>query len=313
MIYFLYGLDTFRLHQRTNQLKTGVRGDSLDIDYFYLTAPDFSFADFSNAVASQSLLTFNKMVVVDNLLAQGSNELKDKISSWLTTPLNDLVLVFRESQEPDKRTKLFKILNKFIVEQYNLLKPYQARDWLKERTKNLNLQLSNEAADMLLGDFSCNLWRLNKELEKLTVFSQGNLVDKSIVNQLVPQVFNDNIFQTIDALAKKNIRLANKLIAVQLSLGTSDQQLLAMVAYQFRNIALLKILMHQGIAKSKLPQASQLHPYVVQKTTGFADNFTGQQLNKIFYILHRVDTAIKNGKIPPKVGLDILAAQIIYT
>jgi len=313
MIYFLYGLDTFRLYQRAKHLKAGAKDDSLGIDYFHLTAPGFSFADFSNAVASQSLLTANKMVLVDNLLTQGSDELKNKISNWLATPPDDVTVVFREDQELDKRTKLFKILNKFIVEQYNPLKPYQAKDWLKKRAENLNLQLSNEAKDILSGNFSCNLWRLNKELEKLAVFSQGDLVDKNTINKLVPRVFNDNIFQTIDALAKKNIRLANKLVAIQLSLSISNQQLLAMMAYQFRNIALLKILIHQGIPKPKLSQASQLHPYVVQKTIGFADNFTGQQLSKIFYILHRIDMAIKNGKIPPKIGLDILMAQIVNT
>ncbi len=163
----------------------------------------------------------------------------------------------------------------------------------------------------MLRDFSNDLWRLSKETEKLAMFSPGQIVDKNTVEKVVPQILNDNIFATIDALAKRNAKLANKLINTQLSLGMNEQQLLTMIAYQFRNMVLIKSLTEQGIGEGRLASVSKLHPYVVQKTRVFIKDFSAAKLSKVFSILHKVDVAIKTGKTPPQVGLDILTAQVM--
>ena len=312
MIYFLYGLDNFRLNARIKELYQGAKGNDINFDYTYLSAPHFSNSDFMNAVSSRSLLTSNKMIVVEDVLTLGSKDLQAKILDYLENQhQEDWLLIFRENKDPDKRLKLFRALNKYLTEQYNLLRPHQAREWLKNQAQKLDISLSTEASNILLGDFSQDLWRLSNELDKLANFADKQIITDDMIKTLVPQAINDNIFQTIDALAKRNIKLANRLMFNQLSLGTSEQQLLAMVAYQFRNITLLKALTAKGIRTADLAKISHLHPYVAQKTIGFMHNFSKLKLAKIFWILNRIDKAIKTGKTPPKAGLDILVAQII--
>ena len=251
-------------------------------------------------------------MVVEDIVSEGSEELRKEVVAWLKQNIIDeIIVIFREDGEPDRRTSLFKTLSKSITEQYDKFKPVQARQWLKEQSSNLNLQLTPEASEILLRDFSNDLWRLTKETEKLAMFSEGQRIDKDMVEKLVPQILDDNIFATIDALAKKNVGLANKLINTQLALGMHEQQLLTMIAYQFRNMVLIKSLTEQGIGEGKLASVSKLHPYVVQKTKSFIKDFSAAKLSKIFSILHKVDVAIKSGKTPPQVGLDILTAQII--
>lgn len=312
MIYFLHGLDNFRLNARIQELYIGAKGDDVNFDYIYLTAPNFSNTDFMNAVSSMSLLSSNKMVVIENALSLCDKDLQAKIVDYLTKQhQEDCLLVFRENKDPDKRLKLFKTLNKYLVEQYNLLKPHQAREWLKEKSKKLNINLSVEASNILLGDFSQDLWRLSNELDKLASFANNQTITEDMVKKIVPQTINDNIFLTIDALAKRNTKLANRLIFNQLSLGTSEQQLLAMVAYQFRNITLLKSLIDKGVRTADLAKIGHLHPYVAQKTLGFTHSFTKNKLAKIFWVISKIDKAIKTGKTPPRAGLDMLVAQIV--
>ena len=308
MIYFIHGTDNFRINQRIKELRAG----NPDADYQTLNAKGLSFVDFNNVVSTQSLLSPHKIVVVEDIVSEGSEELRKEVVSWLDKNVfGEIMIIFREDGEPDRRTTLFKRLNKSITEQYNKLKPVQAKQWLKEQSNNLNLQLTPEASEVLLRDFSNDLWRLTKETEKLSMFSEGQVIDKAMINKLVPQMLDDNIFDTMDALAKKNIKLANKLINTQLALGMNEQHLLTMIAYQFRNMVLIKSLTEQGIGEGKLASVAQLHPYVVQKTKSFIKDFSTLKLSKIFSILHKVDVAIKSGKTPPQVGLDILTAQII--
>jgi len=221
MIYFIHGTDNFRINKRIKELRTG----NQDADYQVLNAKGLSFVDFNNVVSTQSLLSPHKIVVVENIVKEASEELRKEVVSWLgKNVFDEIIVIFKEDGEPDRRTKLFKTLSKSITEQYDKFKPVQARQWLKDQSNSLNLQLAAEASEMLLRDFSNDLWRLTKETEKLAMFSEGQTIDGAMVKKLVPQVLDDNIFATIDALAKKNVGLANKLINTQLALGMNEQQ-----------------------------------------------------------------------------------------
>lgn len=317
MIYFFYGTDLFRMHQRILQLRKELlsSGDfgrvDRGLDYQALDALGLSFANFISVVSTQSLLTSRKMIVIEDLIANGSEGLKESIISWLDRPPNEIVIIFRENNNPDQRTRLFKALSSFQVEHYGPLRPAQVHHWLDAEARRLELKLSFPASQMLARNFSNDLWRLSKELEKLSSFSgRDKVVDEKILIQLVPPVLNDNIFQTIDALAKKDLALANRLINIQLTIGMNEQQLLVMIAYQFRNTALVKALIDRGVSEKNLAAVSRLHPYVAKKVAGFARGFSSSQLSRIFYIIHKVDIAIKNGRTPPRVGLDILMAQV---
>jgi len=167
------------------------------------------------------------------------------------------------------------------------------------------------AASALAGNFGDDLWRMSSELDKLIIFANGAPITKATVDQLIPIPLSDNIFATIEALAKKNFALSNQLINRELQLGMAEQQLIAMIAYQFRNIVLIRAWLDAGVRASELPAKTQLHPYVVQKTTELSRQFSLMELARIFYLLQRVDTAIKRGVTPPRVGLDILTAQVI--
>jgi len=311
MIYFFYGLDTFRLQARIKELRAGLLADSQGLDFKTLSAVNLLFTDFMRELSNQSLFFSQRLIVVEDLISNGPEELQTKIIAWLKVPMLDsTVVVFRENSLPDQRTTIFKALNKFLAEPYHPLTAFQARGWLSARANYLKIKLSPDASSSLLRDFNGDLWRLTSELDKLAAYADGRAIDGQMVRNLVSSPLMDNIFQVIDAFAQKKLALANRLINCQLAFGTSEQQLMAMLAYQFRTIALLTDLLHRGVNRDKLLGLSGLHPYVLQKTMGVIPGFSPLGLSKIFQWLRRIDVATKQGKLPPELGLDILAAQI---
>ena len=142
MIYFIHGTDNFRINQRIKELRSG----NLDADYQVLDAKGLSFIDFNNVVSTQSLLSPNKMVVIENIVSNGSEDLRKEVVAWLEqNTFDEIMVIFKEDGQPDRRTKLFKTLNKSLAEQYNVLKPVQAKQWLKDQSNKLDLQLTPEA------------------------------------------------------------------------------------------------------------------------------------------------------------------------
>lgn len=311
MIYFFYGEDDFRIKQRLNELKAGLQQADANLDVQIRPAAELRLADLQNLTVTQSLLTQSQLIVVQEPISAGSEELREDLLTWLDQPLPDEVtLVFTERQ-PDQRTKLFRRLNQFMAEAYPPLRAPEANRWLQQQAARRGVKIEAAAATLLTDSFSDDLWRMSQELDKLALFSAGRPIDKKMVDELVPRPLTDDIFATIEALARKNLASANQLINRQLILGMPEQQLLAMIAYQFRNLVLIKSWLDRGTKASDLAAKTQLHPYVVQKTTELARRFSLSELARIFYLLQRVDSAIKKGLTTPRVGLDILTAQVV--
>ena len=311
MIYFFYGEDDFRIRQRIAELRAGLTKTDNNIDVQIRSATKLTRADLADLSLAQSLLSRSKLVVIYSPIEEGSEDFRLALSELLSAPLPEGVVLILVEPRPDQRTKLFKALNKFIVEHYPPLKGAEARKWVQAQTQLRGADLSTEAISMLVDSFGDDLWRMSSELDKLSLFSAGQTIGKAEIDQLVPRPLTDDIFATIEALAKKNFALANQLINRQLALGMPEQQLLSMIAYQFRNIVALRAWLDKGTKISDLASKAQLHPYVVQKTSELARRFSILELAKIFHLLQRVDAAIKTGKTPPRVGLDILTAQVV--
>ena len=311
MIYFLYGEDDFRIRQRLAELRSGLLKTDANLDIQIKEAAGLTAVDLNSLVMTQSLLSISKLIVINQPIEGGTDDLRSGLVELLGRPLPEGVVLVLVERQPDQRTKLFKLLNKFMAEAYPLLRVPEVKKWLQNQASARGVRIDDAAAGILVENFGDDLWRMSHELNKLSTFTANQPITVATVNQLTPRSLTDNIFATIEALAKKNLSLANQLINRQLLLGMAEQQLIAMIAYQFRNIVLIRAWLDQGIKPTDLAAKTGLHPYVVQKTAELSRRSSISELARVFYLLQRVDTAIKTGKTPPRVGLDILTAQVV--
>ena len=95
-----------------------------------------------------------------------------------------------------------------------------------------------------------------------------------------------------------------------LRIGDSPMYLLSMINYQLRNLIIIKELAPFYKSPWAISKMTGLHPYVVRKTLNLIDNFTIDQLKKIYQKIFQVDLNIKTSKIESKLALDLLIAEI---
>ena len=312
MIYLLYGPDNFRMRTRAQQICSTLAQAYPGLSAVWLDSEKMAGEDLPAALSAQSLLSDHRLVVVQDVL---SND-KDSSSAWLMNWLQQydpasIDLVFLETAAITARSPWSKYLSQWQVEPYPVLSGQDIQAWLDQQMKERQLGITPSARHQLINDFGNDLWRLSNELDKLACFAGGQIIDTLILQQLVVSLTPDNIWQAIDALARKDFQAANTLFNHQLTVGTNETELFSMVAYQFRNIALVKASIEAGTQLDKLATKTGLHPYVVKKSLGFSKTFSWTQLQRIFYLLQKVDVAVKNNQTPPRVGLDILVAQIV--
>lgn len=313
MIYCLFGSDEFRAQARLEQLEAEAKKLASSLDYSLVTANKCEPGELAEAIAAQSLIASRKFLVIKNAITEGTPELQAWLGQQLAKLAADeaVTVIFWETQLPPITNSLGRQLTSYLIETYQPLTLTQTKSWLQAQLRDRHLRLTAPAIDYLLTNFSGDLRRLGNELDKLVLFSPDQTIDRSLAAQLAVPTLDDNIFSMIDALAQRDLSRANQMMNAQLARGKSESELLAMMAYQFRNILRVKSLASQQLPLAQIVSQTGLQLWMVRKNLGFAAKFTVPQLQRIFYLLQRVDTAMKQGRTPPKVGLDILTVQIV--
>jgi len=151
---------------------------------------------------------------------------------------------------------------------------------------------------------------MQNEIEKLINFKSGKTITEADVEELVKAKIDSDIFKTIDALASRNKLTAFKLLHQHLSQGESEIYLLSMLAYQFRNLLLVKSQLEQGTQFQSLGKKINLHPYVLRKSFDQSKSFSLAALKKIYERLAEIDLGIKSGQMESRVALDLIVGEI---
>lgn len=311
MIYLLSGTDSFRKQERIRQICGDRQTTAPELLRVYLPS-DTTLAELQNALSAQSLLPTHQVVVGDDLFNKGTAEMQQWLKHWLArSSTAEVTVILAESTSVSAISKGLSPRADFVIEDYPPLTAREVKRWLDQRANSWQVKLSTAVAQELIANFGNDLWRLQQELDKLALFvGRDQTINQAVFNELVRPTWPDNLFRAIDALADKDFRAANLLLNMQLAGGTDETELLAMMAYQFRSMALVKALQPAKLSSDEMVAKTGLHPFVVKKSGQFAGAFSWPQLQRVFYLLQKVDRAIKQNQLPPKIGVDILTAQI---
>lgn len=239
------------------------------------------------SVTAQPFLVSKKLVIVNN--PSEKTELAEFLleKSGEVPETTDLVIV---EGKLDKRKAYYKGLKKLSNgEECNPLDDHAIADWLVKTAKEKGLALTKSQAQKIINRAGNDQWRLDSELEKLSVHDK--LTDELIENlvELSPQ---ETIFNLLDSLAAGNSKKA-----LELYEGLRKQQLdphyvMSMLAWQMDNILIV------GFAGSRsdnqIAKEAKMNPYVVQKTRSLTRRLNKKSLENAVVLLTKTDEKLKS-------------------
>ena len=182
---------------------------------------------------------------------------------------------------------------------------WQVKDYVFSRGKGI----SSDNLNYLLELTDSNLWRLEKELDKIEIFDEQ--YREEIFKQFLDGgVFDDltthNTFSFIDAVVHKQKTKALEVYHTLQETGINYMGIIALMYNNFRNI--IKI---------------QLSPNPTPENTGIKSNqfwaikkynigyYNKDELLHIFDLLTKIDRQIKTGEIEANKSLDYLLVNIL--
>ncbi|MBT7552874.1 DNA polymerase III subunit delta [bacterium] len=308
MIFFFYGEDSFRAKNKIDAIKdkfqttvdqAGHNIESLDGDNMVID-------DFFKAVTATGFLASKKLIVIKNIFDNKKlSSLQDELIKYLDkqkdTP-DENYLIFWQTSKPDLRTKLYKALKKFkYVEEFNKLSPDKLNTWIDKKCQAQNKKIQAAARQLLLAFVGNNLWQLNQEINKLSHFSQSTEIILQDVKDIVQAKADDNIFNLVDALGKKDKARALQLLEDQMNSGVSGLYILTMITSQFRNLIKVKILSKKINNSFAIAQTLKMHNFVASKSLAMSRLYSLDELKNIHQALLSMDAKFKTGQGKEKI------------
>lgn len=182
--------------------------------------------------------------------------------------------------------------------------------WIKEASQERGTGISPAAIKRLTDLVGNDLWTLDRELEKLSLYASGRSIEESDIEALVPQVREASIFAAVDATIEGRPGVALRLLRQLRQDGRDVSYIIAMIERQLRLLALTRDYLDRGVPQKELGDRLGLSSnFVLSKTVDQARRLSGQAVTARYRQLLEADLAVKRGRMDPDLALELLVAD----
>jgi DNA polymerase III delta subunit len=292
MITYFYGDDSYMVKKEIAHLASRDKG-ALVLHFNKETTKEFFLS-----LANQSFFDPYRIFVLTDALSFFKEDDFLKIGSLVKGQEASLKIVAVEKKPPLKG----QLKHISETKKYELLKGLALVAHIKSKAKELGGDISPLAAERLASYVGNNLWQVEEELKKLTLYkreeNEVSSIETADVDLLVHANFEANIFNFVDSVAAKNMKKAESLLGSFMDSGENPLYLLTMITKQIRNIAIVKF---DNLSESELTEKAAIHPFVAKKTIYQAKNFSKPEIKSLYQRLMWADLNLKSGGEPGQV------------
>lgn len=320
MIYLIHGEDDFLSSEKLIFFKKGSIKKYGDFNMIEYNSENFDMEKFANEIKSMPFLSDKRVVILENVLSSAKKDERKKLIETATNTGDQTVIIFFENKDllPYKAKDRIKEIEDFIgkidpknVFHYQNLDLARLNLWVGARLKSKGFEIEPKALNGLVALVGNNTRQIDNEIKKLTSYKyKEKVINSEDVLKLVRANVDTNIFSLTDALAKKDLKTAQKILKNIIDSGEEIYGVLSMIAFQFRNLILIKLAEAEKIPQQKLLAETKMNPYVHKKTSQQVRNFTLEKLKYIYHLIFETDLSIKTGEKEPELALDLLIVKI---
>lgn len=293
----LTGENSYGWQHELRQLLDGFVSEHGDLALQKLDGQEADFEAVREALLSLPFLADRKLVV---LRQPGANKQFAETIEHVFADLPETTDVIIVEPKLDKRLSYYKFLKKNTEfhDFPELDGPGLAR-WLSDTAQARGGSLSSTDARYLVERVGAKQQLLANELEKLLLYDPH--VTRHTIDVLTEPTPQSTIFQLLEAAFAGRRRQALQLYAQQRALKVEPQQIVAMLTWQLRILALLKTAGDRPI--DQIAREAKLNPYVLGKSAAIARGLTLGELKRLISDLTTIDRQTKRTAIDPDEAL----------
>ena len=212
--------------------------------------------DWNEILRSQNTLSlFSEKKILEirlhslRLGRSGSSSILDVLNNS-----NDDVLIIISCPKLDKTANSSKWIKRIkeiggIIQVWPI-KGNQLSLWLKNKFREKNLTITQEAIDLLIDRVDGNLLAASQAVEKIYLSYQGKDINEKIIDAAISDDSRYNVFQLIDIALQGKLQLCLKILSKLKNEGTDAVPIIALLIKEIRILATISGYIDEGLSKT---------------------------------------------------------------
>ena len=308
-ILVLSGDDIGQFEWMKEQLLKKVGYDSSDLNYSYFDMKETAYSEVELDLVSLPFFADEKIVILDHFVdvttAKKRYLTDDELQSfegYLSAPLETTRLIVIAEGKLDSKRRIVKLLKRDAqLLEATELKEQELRAHFAEEIKSLGLAIDSQAFDQLLIKSGFDFSEIQKNLEFLKTYKGASSITITDIEEAIPKTLQDNLFDLIQMILKKQIDPARSLVKDLRLQGEDEIKLLAILLSQFRIYTQVKLLKQEGRTESQIVSdlseltGRKVNPYQVKFALRDSRGISLNYLEQAICLLIDTDFQMKSG------------------
>lgn len=315
MIHLLISEPSLLLNATINKIVQETLKEKNEFNFVSLDFLSSSLEDILENLQSSSLFDGKKIIIVKNpyffVDAKTKLPFNNDLSlfeNYLYNPNENCeFIIICPKKYYNPKNKYFTIIqsigevNNLLIENLEDRKAYAL-----ELLKQANLEIENKALDLLVSR-CLEITQLEKEIAKLILYNQN--IDENVIETMVSEPLEDNVFELSNALLKKDSKRVMKVYTDLKKQKVEPIQLISMLSNQLRLLIEVSILKDKYRYDEDLAKILNVHPYRIKLARENTRKFTLTQIKKMLIDLAQLDIDIKKGSKDRYIDFEIFLAS----
>ncbi|MQS74910.1 DNA polymerase III subunit delta [Companilactobacillus halodurans] len=318
-VYLVTGKEEVFIKEIKAGFKSIMSPEEREMNFANFDLEEVSIADMINEAISAPFFGEKRLVFAEHPYFLTAERTKNAIEQnvdllikYIQNPTPSTILViFTSYDKLDARKKVVKQLKKLAttVNAGQMEGPVLSRT-VQNDLKQAGYQIDPNALDLLINKTKSNYSLITNQLSKLKLYSlKTKKIDSAAVSELVPQSLEDNVFDLMNEILKKNIYQAEELYHQFLLQKIDPILLTAILISQLRLLIQVKILTEKGLSESTISKNLHLHPYRVKLAHRQTKSLKMNNLQLMYTDIVNLDFQVKSGQGDKELLFDLFLAK----
>lgn len=304
-VYLLCGEEAYLRNQYKKRLKDAMAEEGDTMNYSYYEGKDVNPKAVIDMAETLPFFADRRVLMVEN-----SGFFKNKceeLADYVSAIPESTCMIFVET-EIDKRNRLYKEVKKYgRVVEFGTQKEDTLLKWVLGMLKKEEKSITKETLLLFLTKTGADMQSIKNELEKLLSYTEGrDTITSGDVEKVCVTQTTNRIFEMINAIADGNQKKAMELYENLLALKEPPMRILFLIARQFRQLYLLKMLSKEGLPSSEIAKQAGIVPFAMKKYQAQAKSFTEEELREAVEECVAGEEAIKTGAMGDRLTVELL-------
>lgn len=297
------------------ELKASIMNKNIQNSFiiFKYTDNDFLPLQYLHEIRNTRKCDIQFIDRIQDILSTSSFFFEDALSDVINVFICDVFDV-ATTQLKDK-TNLIVITKKISDECSSLFKDYivefpKLEEWqLKDYAYSLAPGVSEKELDGLIRICNKNIYRLDKELKKIKIFTESEqkyTFKKFVEDGIFDDLSDHNIFDFCSAILKKDISSLTRLYS---EISKIDVEPLGLVKLLYDNLRTIISIQLDPSATAELIGIAANRFWAIKKNS--CGYYTKDQLLMAFYMITDIDRKLKSGEITTDIMIDYIVCHML--